>query len=192
MLPDPRPGGRGCWSEPPWATSSLNALWLSWTSVLAGVLLIGPGSLRKVSCVHVNQWHPPDPIPVGLAFYGLLNPIPSPLPACWLSQHLCVPSATNSVQWWSVCCYTSSYLPQPLLIPCPLVTGLHADFQPEGKDKPASAFNVPFKFFDFWGCLLHLLCFPSVLLKRVASAPIMLLSQLLIRPWVISNCPQMS
>ena len=150
-----------------------------------------PGSLRTFSCVHANQWHPPDPIPVGLHFVAFLTLSQAP---SWFagSQHLCISSATYSAQWWSMYCCTSSYLPQPSYLPVTLVTGLHADFQPEGKDKPASAFNVPFKVFDFWGCLLHLLCFPSVLLKRVASAPTMLLSQLLIRPWVISNCPQMS
>ena len=166
---------------------SLNAAWLSWTLVLAGVLLIVPGSLRKASCVHINRWHPPDSTPGGLAFCGLLNAIPSPLLLCRLSRHLCAPSAPDSARWRSVCRCTGVNPPQPLLTP-----RLHADFQPEGKDKPASAFNVAFKFFDCWGRLLHLRCFPSVLLKRVASASIMLLSQLLTRPWVISNCPQMS
>lgn len=96
MLPDCWLGGRGSRSELPWVTSSLNAVWLSWASVLAGVLLIVPGSLRKVSCVHVHQWHPPDSTPVGVAFCGLLNAIPSPLLLCGLSGHLCVPSATDS------------------------------------------------------------------------------------------------
>lgn len=66
-----------------------------------------------------------DALPMGRAFCGLLNPIPS---SSWFTGSLSnsvyplggkteTPSATYSVPWWSVCCWTSSYLAQPFLIP---------------------------------------------------------------------------
>lgn len=191
MLPDCWLGGRGSGSELPWATCSLNAAWLSWTrvgwSTADRAWLSEKDFLCSCTPVAPTRFHSCGTYILWDLRFVAFSTIPRPLLLCGLSRHLCAPAATDSARWRSVCRGTAVNPPQPLLIP-----RLHADFQPEGKDKPASAFNVTFKFFDCGGRLLHLRCFPSVLLKRVASASIMLLSQLLTRPWVISNCPQMS
>lgn len=99
-------------------------------------------ALWRVFCVHVNQWHPPRSIPVGLHLYGLLQPLPKPPPGLLaLSAPLLNPQPLTLCSD-GVCAATLPVTSLALIIKsCPLVTGLRLPARRQSK--PFSAFNVP-------------------------------------------------
>ena len=126
-----------------------------------------------------------DTLPMGLAFCGLLNPIPSSSWFVVLSAALCTLwAAKQRPPQPRTLCHVTSYLAQPFLTPyhrspCGLPARRQSASLPLLLTSPS---NSLISGGGGCFCLLHLPFFQSVLLKRMASAPIMLMSQLLLRP----------
>lgn len=128
-----------------------------WALVLAGVQLIEPDSLGKVSCIHVNQQHPPQ-MPflwdVHSVAFSTLSQAPPGLLV--LSATLCTLWAAKQRPLSHLLCAMVECVLLNFQLPCsalsnPLSQVSMQTSSQKAKHKPASAFNIPFKFTVIWG-----------------------------------------